>query len=113
MSMPKTLIHQRLGWQPGNIMVQALRLEQWGSRLVVVALYRHPPLEKRFELIFTDCRGIQWYVQKSLTEMRRYSDTPLLTHDLGEENHQRTARLATTLAEVILSYGTLTIEVHD
>lgn len=111
--MADKLLHQRLGWQPGNIMITAVRVEQWGSRLVVLGIYRHPPLEKRFELNFIDCRGIQWYVQKSLTEMRRYSDTPLMTHDLGEDNHQRTARLATTLVEIILSYGTLTIEVYE
>lgn len=111
--MAAKLIHQRMGWQPGNITITAIRVEQWGSRLVVLGIYRHPPIEKHFELTFTDCRGIQWYVQKSLAETRRYSDTPLLTHDLGEEQHQRTARLAMTLAEIILSYGRLTIEVYE
>ena len=34
----------------------------------------------------------------------------VLTHDIGEGNYQRTARFATVLAEVVISYDSVVVE---
>ncbi|MBC7870637.1 MAG: hypothetical protein H7Y09_07335, partial [Chitinophagaceae bacterium] len=38
------------------------------------------------------------------------AEAQLLTHDLGEGNYQRTARFATVVAEIIISYQETEIE---
>jgi len=80
---------------------------RWGSEIVVSCIYSYPPEEKPFRLIFKDCRGIEWTVIKG--NISDGEQAQLLTHDLGEGNHQRTARIATVLIELIVSYGELVI----
>lgn len=108
MSQPK-LLHQRLNLQPGNIILTDVQTESWGARLIVELIYRHPPQEVPVRLVFDDVRRLDWYVQKTSLEMARYEHAQLMTHDLGQEDYQRTARLATNLAEIIISYHKLKI----
>ncbi len=104
----RTLIYSLLNLQTGNLAVTDVRLLRWGSEIVVSCIYSYPPEEKTFRLIFKDCRGIEWNVIKgNITEGEQ---AQLLTHDLGEGNHQRTARIATVLIELIISYGELVVE---
>ena len=101
-------IHEMLHETPGYLAVQAISLKDWGSEIVFDCTYSHPPLLKRFRLLFHDCRGIEWTVIRQPAAGE--DEAQVLTHDLGEPNHQHTARIATVLAEVILSYGSLTLE---
>lgn len=106
----RALIPPRLGLPPGNLAVRAIQLEAWGSQIVVDCIYRFPPEEKLFRLIFHDCRSIEWIVQKTTVNMTGLEEAQLIAHDLGKENYERTARLATTLAEVLIAYDKLKIE---
>lgn len=106
----RALIPPRLGLPPGNLAVRAILLEDWGSRVVADCIYRFPPEEKRFRLIFHDCRSIEWIVQKTTASIVGFEEAQLIMHDLGEDSYRRTARLATTLAEVIIAYDKLKIE---
>lgn len=103
-------IHQRLGLSPGNIIITGITPQEWGSQLVVTCVYRYPPDEKPFTLIFHDCRSMDWYIQKSEAQMQHHQSAQLLTHDLGLPDYDRTARLATTLFEVVIAYRKLKIE---
>jgi hypothetical protein len=104
----RTLIYSLLNLQTGNLAVSEVRLLRWGSEIIVSCIYRYPPEEKIFRLIFKDCRGIEWNVIKG--NIAEGEQAQMLTHDLGEGNHQRTARLATVLIELIISYGELVVE---
>lgn len=108
--MAKKLIHQILGLNPGHYTVNSVEIETWGSQITFDCIYRYPPDEKLFRLIFEECRSLEWYIQRDGDEIRKLKNAQLLAHDLGEGNHQRTARIATTLVEVIISYGRLKIE---
>ena len=106
----RTLIYSLLNLQVGNLTVTDVRLSHWGSEIAVSCIYQYPPEEKTFRLIFKDCRGIEWNVIKG--DIAEGEQAQLMTHDLGEGRHQRTARIATTLIELIISYGELVVEKH-
>lgn len=103
-------IYDKLDLPPGNLAVSAIHMEAWGSIVRVDCVYRYPPVEKPFTLIFQDCRGIEWNVQKTVEQMATHKDAQFLTHNLGQPNYQHTAHFATTLVELTLSYRVLTIE---
>lgn len=108
--MSMKLIHTILGVNPGHFVVNSLTVDTWGSQISFDCTYRYPPDEKSFTLIFEECRSLEWYIQRDGDEIRKLKNAQLLAHDLGEGDHQRTARIATTLVEVIISYGRLKIE---
>ena len=111
--MTNTLLHDKLGLDPGNYVVRGIYPEHWGARITFDILYRYPPLERPIRLVFEDCRSLDWYMQKPTAAMQQSNTTPLLTHDLGLPDYVRTARFATTLVEIIVSYRTLTIATDD
>lgn len=104
----RTLIYNLLGLPIGNLTVTEIHSARWGSEITFSCIYRYPPEEKTFRLIFKDCRGVEWNVVKG--DIAEEEQAQMLTHDLGEGNHRRTARIATTLIEIIISYGELTVE---
>jgi hypothetical protein len=108
--MDKNLLYQRLGVPPGNFAINQIEVENWGSIVVVHGVYRYPPQEVHFRLTFLECRNIEWFVQRSTAASAQFSEAQLLTHDLGLAEYERTARLATSAAEVIIAYGKLKIE---
>lgn len=105
--MSRVLIHDKLGLSPANYTLLDIENQDWGSRIVVQCRYSYPPMTELITLIFDDVRSITWYVQRRNAQMRE--DAQLLTHDLGQGGYQRTARFASTLAEVIISYDKLKI----
>ena len=111
--MPRNLLHKRLGLMPGNYVIESVNVEGWGSRVEVMCLYQYPPDEKYLTLIFENCRSLEWYVQRTATEITQMENAQLLTHDLGEGDYNRTARFATTIIELIISYGKLKIIQED
>lgn len=108
--MQHALIHQALGKPPGNYTVTRITPDAWGTRVIIELLYRYPPEEKPLRLIFEDCRSQDWYMQKSSAEAQTADSAQLMTHDLGLPDYARTARFATTMLEIILSYRVLRIE---
>lgn len=100
-------IFELLGIRTGNITLKDIRVEKWGSDVVIDAIYSYPPEEKPFTLRFQQVRSIQW-----ITVKLDHDDdmAQVLTHDIGQEDYQRTARFATVLAEVVISYGKVVIE---
>jgi hypothetical protein len=104
----RTLIYGLLGLQVGNLTLTDTRLTRWGNEVTLSFIYRYPPEEKTFRLIFKRCRGIEWHVVKE--GIAEGEQAQLMTHDLGEQNYQRTARIATVLVEIIISYGELAVE---
>ena len=105
--MSRVLIHDRLGLSPANYTLLNIDTQDWGSRIVVTCRYSYPPQTVLLTLIFDDVRSTTWYVQGRNADMR--DEAQLLTHDLGLGNYERTARFASTLAEVIISYDKLKI----
>lgn len=105
-----TRIYDKLDLRHGNLAVTAIDLDKWGSVITIHCLYRYPPEEKIFRLIFHNCRGIEWLVQKRAEEMDLEQSAQLMTHDLGQPGYERTARFATTLVELLVSYETMAIE---
>lgn len=105
-----TLIHNMLGLDPGNIVLTNYQVEAWGSVLKVDGIYRYPPEEKPFTIIFRDIRSIDVYVQKPFDTVSEIKEAQLMTHDLGEINYGRTARLASVAVELVISYKTLDVQ---
>lgn len=101
----RTLLYDLVDLPPGNLSVLAMRLEAWGSVLVVRCLHNQ---RQPVTLTFDGCRGLEWHVLR--LPIPPDATAQLITHDLGADQHRRTARLVTTLAEVIVSYGTLRVE---
>lgn len=100
----RVLIYDLVDLPPGNLVVEDIQLQAWGSELIVRCRHnRQQPLT----LAFHGCRGLEWHVVR-LPE-REGETAQLITHDLGAGQHQRTARLATTLAEIIVTYDELEI----
>lgn len=91
----------------GNIAISGFEMEKWGGEVVVKCLYRYPPEEKPFNLRFKQVRSVQWITVKMDAEDET---AQVLTHDIGEGNYQRTARFATVLAEVVISYDSVVVE---
>jgi len=106
----RAVIYDLLDVKIGNMAVRRIQPDAWGSMVIVECLYSYPPEEKPFTLIFKNCRAIQWYVLKSADELKHETRAQVMTHDLGQGNYQRTARIATVLMEVIISYGELVVE---
>lgn len=106
----RKLIHKVLGLDPGHIAVTAIQVNAWGSEVVFDCIYEYPPRKLAFRLIFSDCRSIEWFVQRDGNRARDTAISQLITHDLGAGRHERTARMATVMAEVIISYGNLKVE---
>jgi hypothetical protein len=102
------LIYDLIDLPVGNLAVIGVEVSRWGRELTIKCLYRYPPEEKTFKLIFNDCSSIQWFVARPGDDGAEVAQ--LLTHDLGQGNHQRTARIATVLFELIIAYGELHIE---
>jgi hypothetical protein len=105
---PPHLIHDLLGLRTGSLTLAAIDVARWGSRITVDCLYRYPPEEKRFRLVFEGCRGIEWSVARP--DIGEGESAQVLTHDLGAAHYQRPARLATVLAEIIITYEALSVE---
>ncbi|MEL6525104.1 MAG: hypothetical protein AAFQ07_05275 [Chloroflexota bacterium] len=106
----RKLIHRVLGLDPGHIVVTDILVDAWGSEVVFDCIYEYPPRKLGFRLIFSDCRSIEWFVQHTGARARDMSVSQLITHDLGAGRHERTARMATVMAELIISYGNLKVE---
>ena len=104
------LLHESLGLSPGNWSIEDVTIEAWGSQVLIDCVHRFPPDEKPFRLVFEDVRSIQWFVQKRGDELQKLTSAQLMSHDLGVGNYERTARFATPLAEIIISYERLKIE---
>ena len=103
----RTNIFDMLNIRTGNITLTNIRVEKWGSEIVVECLYRYPPEEKAFALRFKRVRSSQWISVKMDSEDNH---AQVLTHDVGEGNYQRTARFATVVAEIVISYDVVEIE---
>lgn len=110
--MPK-LIHHALGLDPGHIVVEDVQVDGWGSEVIFDCIYEYPPRKVAFRLIFGDCRSLEWFIQHDGRRAREMAVSQLIAHDLGIGNYARTARMATVMAEIIISYGTLKIERHE
>jgi len=104
-----TLIHKMLGLDPGNIVLTNYQVEAWGSVVKIDGIYRYPPTEKPFTLVFRDIRSIDVYVQKPFEAVSEIQEAQLMTHDLGEAEYGRTARLASVAVELVISYKTLEV----
>ncbi len=102
------LVYSLLNVSPGDLTVMQIRLPRWGSIVHIDCIYRYPPEEKPFRLVFTGCRGIEWNVIR--TEIGDNEVAQVLTHDLGEAHYQRPARFVTVLAEVVIIYDELMLE---
>ncbi len=98
---------------PGNLALENIIMEKWGSILHVNIMYRYPPQEKNIGISFFDVRGIEWNVQRNAHEIEVDIEAQLLTHDLGESHYERTARFASTMVELIFSYRMMKIEMDD
>lgn len=99
-----TLLYDLVDLKPGNLVVQDIDLQDWGSVLVVRVLHNQ---QQPVTLTFNGCRGIEWHVIRS--PAKSGETVQLIKHDLGRGQHQRTARLVTTVAEVIITYDELAI----
>lgn len=110
MTLDRTIVYDLLGIRIGNLTVAKISLDEWGSAITIDWIYTYPPEEKTFQLIFSDCRAIQWYILKSSAEMQDLHTAQVITHDLGQPNYQRTARIATVVLEIIISYGALSVK---
>ena len=105
--MKRSNIFDLIDIRTGNIAISGFDIEKWGSEVVVKCLYRYPPDEKLFNLRFKRVRSMQWITVKLDAD----DDTAqVLTHDIGEGKYQRTARFATVLAEVVISYDEVVVE---
>ncbi|MGB7340240.1 MAG: hypothetical protein WBC91_15185 [Phototrophicaceae bacterium] len=104
------LIHTELGLDPGHITIDDIAVMKWGSEVIVDCTYEYPPTKKQFRLIFSDCLSMEWFIQQNGSHTHHTEHPSLLTHDLGGDDYQRTARIASTAVEVIISYGKLKIE---
>lgn len=93
----------------GNLALQSIQVNHWGSEVIFHFIYRYPPQERLFQVTLSGCRGIEWYILKIADTIPDGAEAQLLSHDLGADNYQRTARIATTLAEVIISYKQLSV----
>lgn len=98
---------------PGNLALENIIMEKWGSILHVNIMYRYPPQEKNIGISFFDVRGIEWNVQRNAHEIEVDIEAQLLTHDLGESHYERTARFASTMVELIFSYRMMKIQIED
>lgn len=103
----KTTVYRLLGLQPGALEINHIQQSRWGGAVNVLCTYNYPPEQRPFTLRFTRVRSIQWIVINP--DAPDTAETQVLTHDLGLGNYQRTARFASTLAEVIISYEKLEI----
>lgn len=106
----RRLIHHSLGLDPGHIVINDIAVMEWGSEIIFDCTYEYPPDKKTFRLIFSDCRSIEWFIQHDGVKSRSFEKSQLITHDLGDGNYQRTARIASTVVEIIIAYGRLKIE---
>jgi hypothetical protein len=104
------VIYDLIDLKMGNLAVTDIQHDRWGHTLTVECLYSYPPEEKMFKLAFNNCRSIQWYVLRDAAEAKGVSSAQLLTHDLGQPNYQRTARIATVLVDLIILYETLEVQ---
>jgi hypothetical protein len=103
-------IFDLLGVKVGSLAVADVQKDRWGQTITVDFVYTYPPEKKPFKLVFTNCRAFEWYVLKAPHEMPTGETVNVITHELGQPNHQRTARIATVAVEIIISYGALTVE---
>ena len=108
MTVQSKLVFDHLGLTTGSLSITGFNITHWGSEITLDCLYSYPPEEKPFRLIFKHCTGAQWSVANN--GAANSETAQMLTHDLGDPNHQRTARIATVLFEVIISYGELIVE---
>lgn len=106
-TQPK-LIYDLIHLPVGSLTLTDTHLSRWGDELTLDLVYRYPPEEKAFRLIFKRCSSVHWTIPQQRTAGTDAAQ--MLTHDLGEDHHQRTARFATVLCEIIISYGELVIE---
>lgn len=100
-------VFQLLEVRTGNLAITSIDTEHWGSEVVVSCLYRYPPEERPFKLRFQKVRNMQWITVKF---DQTIDDAQVLTHDIGEGDYQRTARFATVLVEVVISYESVVVE---
>lgn len=108
--MKRKRIYDVIELYPGNLALNDILMEKWGSILSFNVIYRYPPDEKHILLTFHDVRGIEWNIQRYSYEIEEGAEAQLITHDLGEGHYQRTARFASTMVEVIFSYRTMKIQ---
>jgi hypothetical protein len=106
----RSIIYDLLDVRIGNLAVSNIRQDKWGSTVTVECIYSYPPEEKTFKLVFKNCRAIQWYILKTTAEMEAHPVAQVITHDLGQANYQRTARIVTVTVEIIISYEELVVE---
>ncbi len=101
-------IYDLLDLRTGSLTLNAVHVNRWGSEISFDCVYRYPPEEKLFRLVFHNCRGIEWSVVKN--DIPEDEPAQVLTHDLGADHYQRPARFATVLAEILITYEKLVLE---
>ena len=101
-------IYDLLDLRTGSLTLNTVLVQRWGSQIIFECVYRYPPEEKFFRLVFHNCRGIEWSVIRS--DIPEGEPAQVLTHDLGADDYQRPARFATVLAEILITYEKLVVE---
>lgn len=104
----RTTIYKLLNLQPASLEILQVKPSRWATEVTFECAYHFPPERKLFTLRFGRVRNLQWLVINP--DAKEIDETQVLSHDLGAEGYRRTARFASTLAEIIISYDTLTIE---
>ena len=104
----RATVYKLLDLQPASLEILQVTPSRWAAEVTLACAYYFPPQRKPFTLRFGRVRNLQWLVINP--DATDTDETQVLSHDLGAEGYRRTARFATTLAEIIISYDTLTVE---
>jgi len=92
-------IFDLLGVEPGVLTINAVQISSWGGEVQLDCTYE----SRAFQLVFEDCRSIQWDVRGHPDERDTRADVIGLL--LGEEEHHESAIVVTDTFELVILYG--------
>ncbi|GAB4545159.1 MAG: hypothetical protein OHK0023_03030 [Anaerolineae bacterium] len=94
-------IFEMLGVAPSTLNINAVQITEWGTTLQLDCLYEDKP----FQVVFEDCKSIQWDVRGHPDERDTSAEVAGLF--LGQSEHRESAIIVTDVCEIAVQYGEL------
>ncbi len=102
----RTQIYELMGVPAQGILLTDARVQLWGKELLLDCLYAPWESSKSFQVLFINCKEIHWefYGNGGIDTL-----ADVIGILLGADEYRKPAVVNTTMFEVIVLYGKLTI----
>ena len=100
-----------LGLGEATSIVTHIQINRWGNDVLVSCLYNPLGSSLPYQLIFKDCKEINWQIVDPDNQQESTAD--LIGFFMGAEHHQKPAVITTDIFELSITYGSFVLKKAD